>query len=124
MIEKVGSSPSDKVCQWVVNGMKAKKAENIVVLDLRNAKNAVSDFFVICSGNSDPHVDAITESIEEEVYKADRQIPWHKEGLNNKSWVLLDYVDVVAHVFKKEQREFYALEKLWGDALLQEIVSS
>jgi ribosome-associated protein len=121
MSVNVGSLASDKLCQIVVRGMQEKKAEDIVVLDLREVPNAVSDFFVICSGKSDTQIDAIAESIEEEVYKIDQESPWHKEGLNNKTWVLIDYVDVVAHVFNKEEREFYNLESLWGDAKIEEI---
>ena len=117
----VGTLASDKLCQIVVKGMQEKKAEDIVVLDLREVNNAISDFFVICSGKSDTQIDAISESIEEEVYKIDKENPWHKEGLNNKSWVLIDYVDVVAHVFNREVREFYNLESLWGDAKIEEI---
>lgn len=107
---------SDALSQWVVQGMQEKKAEDIVVLDLRNIKSAVTDYFVICSGNSDTQVDAIMDAIEEHVHKNVGEDPWHKEGKSNKEWILLDYVDVVAHVFKKDRRSYYALEDLWGDA--------
>ena len=107
---------SEQLSQVVVKGMQEMKAEDIVLMDLRSVNNAVADFFVICSGNSETHIGAIAESVDLEVNKADGQNPWHREGLNNKIWVLLDYVDVVAHVFKHENREFYALESLWGDA--------
>lgn len=96
--------------------MLEKKAFDVIILDLRKVKSAVTDFFVICSGNSDTQVDAITDSIEQEVYKQLGQNPWHKEGKENREWILLDYVDVVAHVFKKDRRQFFALEDLWGDA--------
>jgi len=107
---------SEQLSKVVVQGMQEMKAEDIVLMDLRKVKNAVADFFVICSGNSDTHIDAIAESVDHEVNKTDGQNPWHREGYNNKVWVLLDYVDVVVHVFKHENREFYALESLWGDA--------
>jgi ribosome-associated protein len=107
---------SEQLSEVVVKGMQEMKAEDIVLMDLRNVKNAVADFFVICSGNSDTHIDAIAESVDHEVNKTDGQNPWHREGQNNKIWVLLDYVDVVVHVFNQENREFYALESLWGDA--------
>ena len=110
---------SEQLSQVVVKGMQEMKAEDIVVLDLRSVNNAVTDFFVICSGNSDTHIDAIAESIDHEVQKTDGQEPWHREGYNNKIWVLLDYVDVVVHVFNHDSREFYALESLWGDAELK-----
>jgi ribosome-associated protein len=101
--------------------MQEKKAFDILVLDLRKVKNAIADFFVICSGGSDKQLDAIAESVDAEVYKALNENPWHVEGKNNKEWVLLDYFDVVAHIFRKDKREFFALEKLWGDAEVTEI---
>ncbi|MVM41435.1 ribosome silencing factor [Spirosoma sp. HMF3257] len=107
---------AEQIRDFVVRGMQEKKGHDIVVMDLRNVKNAICDYFVICSGNSDTQIDAISTSIEEEVYKASKQDPWHKEGKLNREWILLDYVDVVAHVFKKERRSFYDLEQLWGDA--------
>lgn len=107
---------AEQIRDFVVRGMQEKKGHDIVVMDLRNVKNAICDYFVICSGNSDTQIDAISTSIEEEVYKASKQDPWHKEGKLNREWILLDYVDVVAHVFKKERRAFYDLEQLWGDA--------
>jgi ribosome-associated protein len=115
IINKVNIN-SDELSELVVKGMQEKKAIDIVILNLKHIKNAVADYFIICSGNSDTQVDAITDSIETEIYKLSRQDPWHKEGQENKEWILLDYVDVVAHVFKKDRRAFYALEDLWGDA--------
>lgn len=112
------SVAADKLAELVVKGMQEKKAVDIVVLNLKNIKNAVADYFIICSGSSDTQVDAITDSIEEEIHKSSQQGPWHKEGKEHKEWILLDYVDVVAHVFKKDRRAFYALEELWGDALV------
>ncbi len=112
---------SEKLSKAVVKGMQEKKATDIVVLDLRNVKNAIADFFILCSGGSDKQLDAISESIDEEVYKAVKENPWHTEGKNNKEWMLLDYINVVAHVFRKDRRQFYALEKLWGDAEITEI---
>jgi len=114
---------SEELSKVVVSGMQEKKAEDIVLMDLRNVKNAIADYFIICSGNSDTHIDAISESIEKEIHKINRENPWHREGKDNKEWVLLDYVNVVAHIFKKDRREFYALEELWGDALIEEIAS-
>lgn len=112
---------SEKLCDAIVKGMQEKKAADILVMDLRKVKNAVADFFVICSGGSDKQLDAIAESIDTEVYKAVKENPWHVEGKNNKEWMLLDYFDVVAHIFRKDRRDFFALEKLWGDAEMTEI---
>ncbi len=120
MAKKKGKG-SEKLCDAIVKGMQEKKAIDIVVLDLRKVKNAVADFFVICSGGSDKQLDAITESVDEEVFKAVKENPWHVEGKSNKEWMLLDYFDVVAHIFRKDRRDFFALEKLWGDAEITEI---
>lgn len=103
--------------------MQEKKAQDIVVLDLRRVRNAVADYFVICSGSSDKQLEAISDSIDEEVSRTLRENPWHTEGKNNKEWMLLDYINVVAHVFRKDKRQFYALEQLWGDAEITEIKS-
>jgi len=91
-----------------------KKGQEILILDLRELTD-VTDFFVIISGESDLHVKAITDYIETELEK-ERIKVWHKEGYQYLNWVLLDYVDVVVHVFRPEIREYYALEKLWADA--------
>ncbi|MBC7923572.1 MAG: ribosome silencing factor [Ferruginibacter sp.] len=107
---------SDQLSELVIKGMQEKKASSIVVLNLKKVRNSVADYFIICSGSSDTQIDAIADSVEEEIYKLSRQNPWQKEGRENKEWVLLDYVDVVAHVFRKDRREFYSLEELWGDA--------
>jgi len=97
----------------------SKKAENIKILDLRKL-TTIADFFVICTGSSDTHVKAIADTVIVGSKAIDER-PWHKEGTAHKSWVLLDYVDVVVHVFLNETRNFYSLEKLWGDAEITEI---
>ena len=100
----------------VVRGMQDKKASDIVVLNLKELKNAVADYFIICSANSDTQLDAVARSVEEEIEKITGESPWQTEGRTNREWVLLDYVDVVVHVFLRDRRKFYALEELWGDA--------
>lgn len=120
-VKKEGKKSKDQspdLSQLIVNGMLDKKAVDITIINLKSIKNAVADYFIICSGNSDTQVDAIADSIESEVYKKTSQNPWHKEGNENKEWILLDYIDVVAHVFTKERREFYDLEDLWGDGTI------
>ncbi|MFB9864516.1 ribosome silencing factor [Rufibacter immobilis] len=107
---------SDILAELVVKGMQEKKAADIVVLNLKSLKNAVSDYFIISSASSDTQLDAIASSIEEEVFKLTKEHPWQSEGRTNREWVVLDYVDVVVHIFLKEKRNFYALEELWGDA--------
>ena len=115
------TASTQNIVDFTVKGIQEKKGTDIVILDLQKIKNAVADYFVICSGGSDTQVDAIAESVEKEVFLNCRQDPWNREGRQNKEWVLLDYVDVVVHIFKREIREFYALEDLWGDAVFKEI---
>ncbi len=91
----------------------SKKAVDIVGLDLTQLQG-VADYFLICSGQSEPQVKAITEAVEEKLRLAGAK-PWHVEGLSRR-WMLLDYVDVVVHVFHEQTREYYLLERLWGDA--------
>jgi ribosome-associated protein len=121
MTKKKNKADSEKLSKAVVDGMQEVKASDIVVLDLREVKNAVADFFVICSGGSDKQVDAIADSIDEEVFKKIKENPWHTEGKNNKEWMILDYISVVAHIFRKDRRQFYSLERLWGDAQITEV---
>ncbi len=112
---------SSQLADLVVQGMLEKKGQNIAVLDLRDVKNAIADYFIICSGTSDTQVNAIADSVLEEVEKQSGQDPWHKEGFQNREWILLDYLDVVCHIFQKEKRAFYDLEEFWGDAKIKYI---
>ncbi|MDN3670185.1 ribosome silencing factor [Echinicola jeungdonensis] len=112
---------AEELSKIIVKGMEEKKASDIVLMDLREITDSVSDFFVICSGQSDTQIEAISTSIEEEVYKKNKERPWRSEGKNSRQWVLVDYVDVVAHIFLKEKRAFYGLEELWGDAKITQI---
>ena len=108
------------LAEWVVKGMQERKAKNISLLDLRNIPNRVSDFFIICDAESGTHVNSIAESIDQMVKKNTGEKPFHTEGWENSQWILMDYVNVVAHVFLRETREFYNLESLWADAEVQE----
>ena len=115
------TTTSTQLSEQVVLGMLEKKAEDVVIMDLREVKTAVADYFVLCSGNSDTQIDAISESVEEQVKKKCNQRPWKREGRDQREWILIDYVDVVVHVFNKEKRKFYGLEELWGDARIQRL---
>ncbi|MGB2698693.1 MAG: ribosome silencing factor [Candidatus Zixiibacteriota bacterium] len=97
----------------------AKKAFDVRILDLRKL-SAVCDFFVICSAQVDIHAKAIADSIMENLERKGVKV-WHNEGYRTSRWILLDYVDVVIHIFLEETREFYALEKLWGDAEVEKL---
>jgi ribosome-associated protein len=92
----------------------AKKAREVVALDLRPL-GVVCDYFLICSGSSEPQVKAIAEAVEEQLRDAGAK-PWHVEGFEGRRWVLLDYVEFVVHVFHEKTREYYMLDRLWGDA--------
>jgi len=101
---------AEKIADLIFN----KKGYDVKILDLRELAN-FSDFFVICSADSDTQVKAIADEIDKSL-KDEGIKCWHKEGYMALTWVLLDYIDVVVHIFKKEAREFYNIEKLWGDA--------
>ena len=100
----------------IIEGVLDGKAKNIVCLDLRKINGSVSDFFIICHGDSITHVDGINRSIYKKCMANHNEKPWHQEGKGNSEWVLLDYVNVVAHIFHNDAREHYNLEGLWADA--------
>ena len=97
-----------------------KKGEDIVVLDLRGI-SSVSDFFIITTGNSCVHVKAIADEIREKMKKEKKSICWHFEGYEARKWILLDYVDIVVHIFDSDTRAYYMLEKLWEDAKSRQV---
>ncbi|WP_341227241.1 ribosome silencing factor [uncultured Arcticibacterium sp.] len=115
-MKKTKQLSSTELSQFIIEGMHEKKANEVVLMDLRKINNAVTDFFVLCSGNSDTQIDAIAKSVEGLVYQKTGQDPWNREGKTQREWILLDYVDVVVHVFKSDKRGFYDIESLWGDA--------
>lgn len=100
----------------IVEGMQEKKAKNITILDLTKLDNRVCDFFVICDADSRTHVGSIADSVEDTVLKLTSEKAYHTEGHENCEWVIVDYINIVAHVFLKEMRDHYNLEALWGDA--------
>ena len=114
--QAVAASPSEALIDPIIKGIEEKKGQDIQVFDLRTSDHTVCDFFVICNADSSTQVDAIAYSVEEFVKKATGESPWKSEGFENKEWILIDYVDVVVHVFQTRIREFYKLENLWADA--------
>src|ERR1700749_2995029 len=116
MGKKQALSEAAYISELAIHGIQEKKGNDIIRLDLRNIFSSVADYFVICHAESATQVKAIANSIEDEIYKATQQEPWRKEGLQHGEWILLDYVDVVLHVFRTDKREFYGVEDLWGDA--------
>ncbi|HQV50738.1 MAG: ribosome silencing factor [Flavobacteriales bacterium] len=115
-MKKNKSAPSARLVDAVVSGIQEVKGKDIVHLDLRDVPNTVCDHFVICHGDSSTQVAAIANSVEKMVRDQTDEKPWHTEGQNNGEWVLLDYVNVVVHIFHRDKRGYYALEDLWGDA--------
>jgi len=120
---KKKSKEVPEITDVIVKGMLEKKGKEIMTIDFSSVQNTIFKGFVICHGNSRSHVEAITDSIESEVIKATGEKPWHKEGLANAEWVLLDYVDTVVHIFQEESRGFYQIEKLWADAKIKKFDS-
>ena len=115
MKEKNQLVNSKKLSNIIAKSMKDKKAKEVSIINLEKIKNSICDYFVICSGNSDIQLDSIAENIEKKVYENTNEKPWKKEGEFNKEWLILDFVNVVAHIFLKEKRYHYNLDKLWGD---------
>ena len=100
----------------VIEGMQDKKAKNIMVMDLRQIENRVTDYFVVCDADSNTHVNSIADGVEDYVAKKTGEGAYHTEGHQNGEWILIDYINVVVHVFLREAREHYNIEALWGDA--------
>lgn len=107
---------ADLLISTILSGIEDVKGQQINILDLREIDNTVCDYFIICEGTSNTQVNAIVNSIQKKVGKELKDKPWHVEGTDNAEWVLIDYVNVVVHVFQKHIREFYDIESLWGDA--------
>lgn len=108
----------------IIKGIEEVKGNDIEILDLRDIDTAVCDYFVICNGNSNTQVNAIVNSVQKLVSKQLKDKPWHIEGTDNAEWVLMDYVNIVVHVFQKEIRDFYNIEGLWGDAKITSIATN
>jgi ribosome-associated protein len=101
--------------ELILEAIREKKGHQIVSIDLSHVENSICDFFIICHGESVTQVGAITESIEKKLKEEVRLRAHHVEGLQNSQWVLLDYYDILVHVFQEEFRSFYKLEELWAD---------
>ena len=117
-------SSADELIALILSGIEEVKGNDINLLDLRDIENTVCDYFIICNGTSNTHVNAIVGSIQKTVSKAIQDKPWHVEGSDNAEWVLMDYVNVVVHVFQKQVRQYYDIEGLWGDAKVTSVESS
>lgn len=122
MIKKIiEKSESAMLADIVINAIHEKKGEQVVKIDMRPINSPIADFFIVCQGSNRTQVEAIVDSIYQEVEKAIGIRPSHLEGRENAEWMLIDYFDVVVHVFQPETRGFYKLESLWADADITEI---
>ena len=115
---------SDVLVKAIIDSIKQHKGKEVISLDLRGIETAVCDFFIICHGTSNTHIASIAENIRKKISKQMKEKPWHTEGEANKEWVLMDYFNVVVHIFNKEKRDFYKLEDLWADANIKHIEQS
>ena len=124
MGKKTVGRKSDVLAKKIIESIKQHKGKEVVSLDLRRIETAVCDFFIICHGTSNTHIASITENLRKDISKQMREKPWHTEGETNKEWILMDYFNVVVHIFNKEKRNFYKLENLWADANIKYIEQS
>lgn len=107
---------TQSIINCILSSISDGKGEDIIVLDLREIENSFCEYFIICSGNSNTHVASLAASIERKVKTELKERPWHIEGVENAQWILMDYTNILVHVFQKQYREYYDLESLWGDA--------
>ena len=114
-------SNKTKFLKTVVEALEEKKAENIIVLDLRKIPEAVADFFLVCEANSALQIKAIADNVEKEAWENSEEKVFHKEGLTGMQWVVVDFVDIVVHIMHPETRKFYNLEEMWSDAVVEEL---
>lgn len=114
------TSDSDKLIELVTEGLIEKKAKDIKVLDVR-ALTTLTDYFVVCHGTSDTQIGALANSVLEKVKEGSGENVWQREGMESRRWIILDYVNIVVHIFSQEKREYYGIERMWSDALITEI---
>ena len=109
------TSTTDELVPFIAKKLSDKKAEQIVILDLKGI-TTMADYFIICNGVSDAHVKSLADEVAEKTREEYSEKPWRQEGLDTRRWIVLDYVNIVVHIFKEDTREFYSLEKMWNDA--------
>ncbi|NEW79322.1 MAG: ribosome silencing factor [Gelidibacter sp.] len=122
MAKKINNA--DDLIVAILKAIDDVKGVNVQILDLREIENTVCDYFITCTGTSNTHVNAISGIIQKQVSKTTKEKPWHVEGEGIAEWILLDYVDIVVHVFQKHIREYYDIERLWGDAKITKIAAT
>jgi ribosome-associated protein len=121
MVDNNQENLTQELISAAIFGIQEKKGIDIDLMSFKSIPNSVSDYFIICQGSSNTQVEAIADSVSESVRKKTGNKPWHIEGKENAEWILIDYINVVVHVFVETARSFYNLEKLWGDADIRRI---
>jgi len=124
MGKKPAGNKSDVLTNTIIESIREHKGKEVISLNLKNIETAICDFFIICHGTSNTHISSIVQNVRKDVSKLLQEKPWHIEGENNQEWILMDYFDVVVHIFNKEKRDFYKLENLWADAQIKYIEQS
>lgn len=121
MAEKIKKEKTKDLVDCIIEAMQEKMAKDIVVIDFSEMTNMIADYFIVCHADSPPQMEAIADAIERKTRTALKSRPWSHEGYENKEWILLDYVDVVIHIFREDRRRFYNIEGLWADAVIEKI---
>lgn len=112
---------SAQIAQAAIDAIYAKKGKEVVVMDMRNVDTAITDYHVICTGDVGRQIKAIADGVRADLQENLGEVAWHVEGYDAQEWILLDYIDVLVHVFNEEKRSFYDLERLWGDVPQEEV---
>ncbi len=121
VVKAVKTKSKDLLSEAIILGLQEKKAKNIVVLNLKGISGAAADKFIVCHGDSSTQVEGLYRSVDETVEKKTGENPDHVEGRQHAHWILLDYFNVVVHIFQNDYRDFYGIERLWADADIEEI---
>ena len=121
MNKNLKEAETEQLIDAIVEGIQRKKGLDLIKIDLTKINHTECNYFIICHGNSNTQVDAIAHSVEDTVEELINEKAWHKDGYRNSLWILLDYADIMVHVFQKDSRKFYDLENLWADANIETI---
>lgn len=114
------TAPASVLAATLVAALHSKKGQDVTVIDMRDV-SGITDFFIICTGSSDLQIKALADAVRLEAKAAHEELPWHVEGYEERRWVVMDYVDVVVHIFDQERRTYYDLERLWADAPMEHV---
>ena len=119
MNKNLKEAETEQLIDAIVEGIQRKKGIDIIKMDLTKINHSECKYFIICHGNSNTQVDAIAHSVEDTVLELRNEKAWHTDGYRNSIWILLDYADIMVHIFQKDSRRFYDIENLWADAHIE-----